>query len=172
MSKILPRVSFALSLATGPALAGALYYLYTQPLPKPVIVALPLPERAEVRPAEAVTPGTFKIKVSLQELLERAKTSTATTLVSWGRGDTLRNTLSVKYWLPRGDSTFFHAASSYRINWPIGVCTYSWARTSEGIVVTPGHADGWTGLTIAGLVVYASILAMIGLKRYHDRHWV
>ena len=169
MKNTLRRVLLALLFATGPALAVVCYFLATRPLPKPMLITVQLPERAEVRPADAVTPGTFKIESSISEILNRARTSTASTLVSWGTLLTNSNCLHVNYWFPRGDSTFLHARRVEDINWPAGITTETMTMTRNGVVVTPMHYDGWFTITSLGLMAYFFILAMLGVNRYTKR---
>lgn len=171
MKKSMRRLSLALLITVGPALAGVLYYMLTRPLPKPITIALQIPERAEVRPASTVSPGTFKIEVSLSELLERAKTSGAPpALVSWGNDvGSIWEMLRIEYWLPRGDSTFFHATLLHRIHWPMGVGTYTLERTPEEIMAIPQHGDGWMAAVIVGLVVCIVVGVLLVMGYYGQR---
>lgn len=87
--------------------------------PQPFTFQVSLPKTAEVLPAAQVHPGTFKLELPWSQLTERADATPSKTIISYG-GGMLGLTARIEAYLPRGESTFYHAQFERTPNWPAG----------------------------------------------------
>ena len=139
--------------------------------PNSVRIPLDLPKDAEVRPAGTVHPGTFKIELSVSELLEKAAKNehVERPLVAYDQFGNLQ------YWLSRRDGTFYHAykwqEDPFRARWG-GWCTYpNSTRVERGeLVLEPGKEDIPILMFVAALI-FLVVAAMCAVSSFDNRPW-
>lgn len=112
------QISLACFIAVCVIALAAVNYAYFAPLPEPAVFEIELPKNAELRPAEQVYPGTFRIAVSVAELLSIAEKSSSRPIVSYGlfpdkNGN--KRIPGLHYWLERAGSSsvYYYAAALY-----------------------------------------------------------
>lgn len=151
------------------ALSFMSYYTWPRrPLPEEKQFALQLPANADIRPASDVEPGTFKIHVSLEELLAKSRSGQfGNPIVAYGENE--YGKLHIQYWLPRNDGTFYYADVAPgqepwgRRHFWIGV---SWQVKNATLVATPQgiYTTSFISAGLALLMLYLGIASELAHK--------
>lgn len=153
----------------GLAAAGAILATawMLEKLPPPFEMDLKLPKNAEVFSYYQLTPGTFKVKIPLNELLQRAESLSTKTLVSWSK------TGNIEYWLP-AQNFFYYSHSEMKPEtrtawgWRYGINTYRTELKGTRLIFYPGHFFApvmYLLSLMSGLVGGALLLFLHELRR-------
>ncbi len=124
------------------ALSFISYYTWPTPgsLPEEKQYPLQLPPNADIRPASDVEPGTFKIHVSLDELLTKSRSGQfGNPIVAYGKNEHDGfHRFHIQYWLPRNDGTFYYAdVQKGDENWGHAWISTSWQIKNATLIATP-----------------------------------
>lgn len=148
-------------------LVSASVFFWNREIPPPQVIKVVIPEGAAVFPYEQVHAGTFKIDVSVKDLVEHAEKMGKNALISFGKysSEGIGELLVIQYWVSRGDSTFFHASHRERIYWPMGIATASLERTSNEIRIIPMRGYSWLAFVSMVTLICGSVTAFVGVGK-------
>lgn len=140
------------ALCVASALLLAMFlFIIGRGIPAPQTIKVSFPENAEVYPSSQVQPGTFRVIVTPEKLLAKAKQTNSKILATFEpylpqNRISESDAIAVKYWLERSNGTFYYAESLFDdVKWPTGWATsFAMQRVAGGIKVYPEYSSFFT----------------------------
>jgi len=123
---------------------------------------LMLPASADVRPQDAVKPGTFTVQVSTEDFRDLAKRADQRMLATYGVPfeESESEELILKYWLPRTDvvGTFYYAEEHVRMPFLHRASVIRSIHTANGILTVDTKRTGWgMGWSLGALCLFVLV---------------